>query len=360
MNDYLRETIQKSHTKMITYADFIKAALYHPEKGYYMTDLTKIGPRGDFITTSNFSDIFGKIIAKWYAGIHGKLDLPPSVCEVGAGNGRFAKAFTEGWNQYSKKPLAYSLVETSPYHRKLQAETLYHSPGVTQYSDLEEVPCFEGLIFSNELFDALPVHVIERKEGKLFEAMVTFKEGRFAEALIPLENNEIHAFIRRQGIELINGQRLEIPLEMEKVVNKISGALSRGIAITVDYGYTYEEWKNPARRRGSLRGYYQQQMVEDVLKHPGSMDITSHIHFDALIQQGEASGLKLVSMLRQDEFLMKLGLLEELEDNYDTNPFSEKSRRNRAIRSLILPDGMSSSFHVILQGKGIGSEAILE
>ncbi|MBT2754745.1 SAM-dependent methyltransferase [Mesobacillus foraminis] len=355
MHAILRNKIENSDRNMITYADYIQTALYHPEQGYYMNEQVKIGTKGDFITSSNVSDIFGEIIGKWYSRIYRKLDLPASVCEMGAGNGRFAQAFIKGWHRCSDMPLTYSIIETSPFHRKLQAEALDHLSNVTQYNDIDDLPQFEGLFFSNELFDALPVHVIEKKEDKLFEVMITIEGERLAERLAPLENQEILKFIRVQGIHLLDGQRMEIPLEMERVIKKIGSALYRGIAVTADYGYSYEDWKHPARRNGSLRGYYQHQMIEDILKHPGRMDITSHVHFDALIQQGESLGLRLLSILRQNEFLMKAGILEELEEHYDLDPFSDTSRRNRAIRSLILPGGISSAFHVIVQGKGTGS-----
>ena len=52
--------------------------------------------------------------------------------------------------------------------------------------------------------------------------------------------------------------------------------------ISVDYGYTNEEWQEPIRRDGSLRGYYKHKLMNNVLVHPGEMDITSHIHWDVL------------------------------------------------------------------------------
>jgi SAM-dependent MidA family methyltransferase len=137
------------------------------------------------------------------------------------------------------------------------------------------------------------------------------------------------------------------------MVRDISRVLKKGIVVTADYGYTNEEWKHPSRKKGSLRGYYQHQMIDDVLEHPGDMDITTHIHFDWLIQKGEQAELLFHSKLRQDEFLLKAGILKELENHYDPNPFSEVSKRNRAIRSLIMPSGMSSFFHLVLQQKGM-------
>jgi SAM-dependent MidA family methyltransferase len=209
------------------------------------------------------------------------------------------------------------------------------------------------MIFSNELFDALPVHVIEKLNGNLFEMMIGIKNNELFEQRVPLTNLDIQLFLQESKMELKENQRIEIPLAMEKMLREISQSLLKGIVVTADYGYTFEEWMDPRRATGSLRGYFQHQMISDILQHPGEMDITTHIHFDYLIQKGEQVGLGLISKIRQDEFLLKAGILKELENHYDPNPFSEVSKQNRAIRSLIMPSGMSSYFHVIIQQKEI-------
>lgn len=364
MKEIIRQFIDASPQKMMTYADFIDLALYHPEAGYYITERPKIGRDGDFFTTSNVSDVFGKLIGKWYAGNAANLGLESSVCEIGAGNGRFASAFVQGWNEITAKPLTYYIVEESPYHRRLQADEFSSLPNVefVYAGTFADTGMDHGLVFSNELLDAFPVHVIEKSEGVIKEVFVGFENGQFKEILAPLTNERIIAFLREQELDLSEGQRIEIPLAMEPFIESISENLSKGIVVTVDYGYTKEEWMHPSRRQGSLRGYYQHQMYHDVLKHPGDMDITSHIHFDAFISQGEKYGLEFIRKKRQDEFLMMIGILEELSEHHDPNPFSEVSKRNRAIRSLILPGGISQSFHVIIQGKGLdrGQKSLFE
>jgi SAM-dependent MidA family methyltransferase len=328
------------------------AALYHPEFGYYMKDKQKIGRQGDFITTSNISDIYGSLMAKWFFHICKMEKLAPVVCEIGAGNGRFAQAFLQEWQETIQTPLKYIIVESSPFHRKLQKELLRNDLSIVQVESLRDVESFEGMIFSNELFDALPVHVIEMVNGKLFEIMIGIQNNELIEEKVLLTNSDILSFLQESRIELRDRQRIEVPLAMEKTLREISQSLLKGIVVTADYGYTLEEWMDPRRARGSLRGYYQHQMIDDVLQHPGEMDITTHIHFDYLIQKGEQSELELITKLRQDEFLLKAGILKELENHYDPNPFSEVSKRNRAIRSLIMPSGISSYFHVVIQQKG--------
>ncbi|PLR89502.1 class I SAM-dependent methyltransferase [Bacillus sp. T33-2] len=352
MKNIIKEMINDSPVAMISYAEFINAALYHPMLGYYMKDKVKIGKGGDFITTSNISDVFGETISKWYAEQSANHNLPPVVCEIGAGNGRFARAFIDGWRRHSGGSLEYRIVEMSPYHRRLQSEALQGYSNVVQYRSLDELEAFEGLVFSNELFDALPVHVVQKVKGTIMEAMITVQDGHvFTEQLVPVNNGEILRFLQDNKINLAEGQRMEIPLAMEPTVKQMARVLTRGLVLTVDYGYFSEEWMEPARRKGSLRGYHNHAMINNILEQPGEADITSHVHFDALLRQGEAHGLRCIDILRQDEFLLKNGILEELAENYDPNPFSATSKRNRAIRSLIIPGGMSAAFHVIVQGK---------
>ncbi|MDF2856601.1 MAG: hypothetical protein K0Q87_2452 [Neobacillus sp.] len=353
MINYLSTLISASPNHLITYAEYMEAVLYHPELGYYMKKKEKIGRKGDFITTSNISDIYGRIIAKWFAHTCLTNNLEPVFCEVGGGNGRFAHAFLQEWQKSIKTSLTYIIVESSSYHQELQYELLKDVYSIIQVESLGELESFEGVIFSNELFDALPVHVVQKNHGQIFEMMVGIKEEQLYEVKVPIMNQELLTFLEVSGIELKENQRIEIPLAMGNMLEQVSQALTKGLVVTADYGYTNEEWEQPARASGSLRGYYQHKMITDVLKHPGKMDITSHIHLDWLIQKGELVGLKVLGKLRQDEFLLKIGILKELENHYDPNPFSEVSKRNRAIRGLIMPSGISSYFQIVIQQKGL-------
>jgi SAM-dependent MidA family methyltransferase len=353
MISYIKNLILGKTNQLISYADFMNTALYHPELGYYMRDKQKIGREGDFITTSNISDLYGRLVARWVSYLCKEQQMPPVFCEIGAGNGRFAKAFLDEWNQSVNIPLKYIIIESSPYHRNLQKELFGSDFTIVQAEHLSEIQTFEGVVFSNELFDALPVHVIEKEKDELLEIMIGIKGDQLFEKKVPLTNPDIFSFLQESKLELKEKQRIEIPLAMEIMIQNISRVLHKGLVVTADYGYTNEEWKEPIRRKGSLRGYYQHQMIDDVLKNPGDMDLTTHIHFDYLIQKGGQFGLDLLMKLRQDEFLLKTGILEELTNHFDPNPFSEVSKRNRAVRSLIMPGGISSYFNIIIQQKGL-------
>ncbi|MBB6444911.1 class I SAM-dependent methyltransferase [Bacillus benzoevorans] len=351
MKNYLINYIKQQPGQMISYAEYMELVLYHPQYGYYMRQEEKIGRQGDFITTSNISDIFGRTVARWFASLVAEKKLLPHFCELGAGNGRFAKAFLEEWKEHANPPLTYFIVEKSPYHIKRQKELLMGAGPVTYIASLAELAPFCGMIFSNELFDALPVHVIKKQNGEQFEVMVACEGEELIERETELRHEAIAAYVEKYHVELFEGQRIEIALAMENMAEEMALVLEEGMIVTVDYGYTREEWKHPARRDGSLRGYYQHQLIENIFLHPGEMDVTSHIDWDTLQQIGEECGLVTAGKWRQDEFLLHIGILKQLEDHADTNPFSEAGKRNRAIKSLIMPGSMSTSFQVLLQEK---------
>ena len=110
---------------------------------------------------------------------------------------------------------------------------------------LDELKGFHGLIFSNELFDAFPVHVIKKQQGQLFEMMITMEEDELIEKAIPLENDKIIRFIEEHQSDIVEGQSMEISLQMEAMFSRMAKVLLEGMIVTVDYGYSNEEWRNP-------------------------------------------------------------------------------------------------------------------
>lgn len=355
MLQILKQMIETSPNQSISYSEYMNTVLYHPVHGYYMKEKEKIGRNGDFYTSSNLSNVFGRLFARLWSSILKEGSI--NICEIGGGNGRFANAVLEEWKNISPdtyKNLSYTIVETSSYHQKLQYNTITDKQKIVQINDLKEIKNFEGIIFSNELFDAFPVDVIECKENCLYEVRISVNSnGELQEVFFSLENEEIFDFLTEQNITLQNGQRMEIPLAMKKYIIELSKCISKAVIFTVDYGYTYEQWREPIHFDGSLRGFYQHQLIKNPLAFPGEMDLTTHIHFDALISIGEKMGLHFVNKWRQDEFLLRAGIIQFLQENMDPNPFSEKSKQNRAIRSLVIDGGISSAFHVVVQEKNM-------
>lgn len=358
----LLEQIKQSPEECISFQQFMEIALYHETEGYYTSKMTKLGKAGDFYTSSLVHPVFSQVFTSFFHMQIQKNNLPSMICEIGGGDGTFARNVLDEW--YSKYPSSYTklhyyIIETSPHHRQAIYQNLAnHLEVVHVFPNLialmNEIPTYEGIIFSNELLDAFPVHIVEKRNSTLYEVNVTIdKEGNFAEKLVLCKNDDILQWLHKYNMKLNDGQRMEIPLQMMHWIKDIASWINKGLVITIDYGYKREEWFENEHREGSIRGYYKHQLIPNPLWYPGKMDLTSHIHIDPLIEYGNKLGIQCVYEDTQQKFLMASGIIDFLQENHDPDPFSEKSKLNRAIRSLVMPGGISSSFHVIMQGKGI-------
>ncbi|MGM9926244.1 MAG: class I SAM-dependent methyltransferase [Bacillus sp. (in: firmicutes)] len=360
MKNILKIFLDSNSNSLMTYKDFIQLALYHSTAGYYQQEKEKIGAIGDFYTSSNVSDVFGRALGRWFLHIFSTYQLPLQIIEIGSGTGRTAHAilsYIQEHNNNVFQKLCYISIETSSYHRQKQEEILEHFDNVMYVADIEQLKCIEGIVFSNELFDAFPVHVVEKKAGVIYEVMVGMQEDSFIEVYRVLDNQAIIDYLDEQELQLANGQRIEIPLPMKQYYSYLCEKINQAVLVTIDYGYTNEEWQEAIHRKGSLRGYRHHRMVENVLKGPGEMDITSHIHWDALQRIGETFGAHTQALLPQHEFLLACGILEELQNAWGMDAFSPQHTRNRAIRTLIQPGQISSYFKVLIQTKGFNGNS---
>jgi len=355
MKDILKNFF-KQKGGAISYADYIRFVLYHPEYGYYMNRKKKIGKKGDFITTSQVSSFFGEMFYRIFKRLVQQNIIQPTFVELGAGEGNFFISFLKAWQKDDKKlPLKVFLVEKSSFHRE-NIKTKIRESFVYLYDSLENIEMdMNGFIFSNELFDAFPVHVIEKQNGIVYEIFISIDEqtGILFEVKKPLKNKQILSLLGNKWIFIEENQRIEISLDMLEFLTHIDKRMKQSIVTTIDYGYFSDEYKNRNVQKGTLRGYMNHQLIYQVLDYPFEIDITSHVHFGLYQKKCLSLGWKEILSKRQDQFLLDAGILEYLKEHYDPNPFSEEAKHNRAIRSLIIPGSISESFHVIMHSKGL-------
>ncbi|MGP4080906.1 SAM-dependent methyltransferase [Pseudalkalibacillus sp. R45] len=358
IEEFLHEKIQSSNHNRISYACFMETVLYH-KMGYYQKDETKIGKDGDFYTSSSIHPVFAWVFADYFDAYCKEKNLPFHICEIGGGDGSFSKQVLDYFKKTKPErygELSYSFIDVSEEHLKTAKMNLDQHENVEFHSSFSKFKQhhkgFKGIIFSNELLDAFPVHVVEQREGKLHEVMLTMEENLvMKEIVLPSECEEILQWFEWSGIALPENHRFEVPLKMMEWLSEIAGILSKGLLITVDYGYQNKELLDSALRNGSLRGYLDHQLIENPLLHPGKMDLTAHILLDSLVKRGEEMGLCKHYLGKQREFLLENGLFDHLVEHDNRDPFSDESRLNRAIRSFVTPGGISDAFHVIIQEK---------
>lgn len=359
----IKNRIQSSFLKRIPFSEYMALALYHPKWGYYNQSRQKIGREGDFYTSSSVGKIYGVMWAKHFVhtwrelGFLDKNDTSLILLEVGGGNGDFARAvldeFYQNYPQYYQR-IYYYMNEQSAYHRSLQKDKLHeHHEHILWFDQLSDIISTAkgkpSIIFSNELFDALPVDRLKRIREGYLECWIEIKEEKLTEVWVPLERDEILDYLEQSNLILPEGYILEVSLEAKNVYRELVGLLEQGYLFTIDYGWLNHELLWPERKDGTLMGYYNHQHVSNYYEAPGDIDLTSHVHFDDLIAWGKTYGVEMVSYQTQREWLMSENIFSQLQGHQDPNPFGAIAKQNRAILQLISPGGMGDTFKVLIQ-----------
>ncbi len=348
-------------SERITFRQFMYSALYDENRGYYMTDRSHFGRTGDFNTTSQFHEVFGQMMAAEFArnlnSLGGARDLV--IIELGPGNGDFAhQVLTEMSSGHAEiiACLRYVCCEVSPVLQRRQKDRLSAFSCVTWISNLDEIDQpVTGVVFSNEFFDALPVHVIRQVGSELREVYVAHPAGvglAFEEDV--LSSPGLAEFWRRVGVPLSKGQLAEINLEAVDYLRQIAAKLEAGYVITSDYGDLAEALYTSRRPEGTLRCFSQHRLSDTPLESVGEQDMTASVNFSALIDYGNELGLEFVSFEEQIDYLLQRGLLDRVARAAEgANDETTRALAHRlALKHLLVPGGIASHFKVLVQRKG--------
>ena len=360
--------IQANSDKCITFAEFMDLALYHPDYGYYSSGQVAIGAEGDFFTASSLGPDFGELLAEQLAEMWLIMDYPKlfQVVEMGAGLGDLAIDILNYWQSNYPDLLQnveYSIIEESPSLMSTQQEKLqsWREKGINlswkNWSDLAN-HSVTGVFFSNELIDAFPVHHVIWQDNRLQEIYVGENQGELIEIIAEISTPELLNYFEKFHIKINesdypDGYRTEVNLQALDWLNRIAQKLNKGYLLTIDYGYSAEKYYHPQRSKGTLQCYYQHRHHSDPFVNLGLQDITTHVNFTALENQGKSIGLETLGFTNQGLFLMSLGLGDRLVE-LSTGKFSvaEIFKRRDALHQLINPTGLGK-FGVLLQGKGL-------
>lgn len=343
----------------IPFAEFMRECLYHPAHGYYSR--ANAVRFGDYYTSVDVHPIFGRLLARQFAEMWELLGSPRPflVAEGGAGVGRLASHILD----FSARALPefyaalqYVAVERSPGRRTEHAARLANHASAGRFSSAAEIPqeIPAGCIFSNELLDALPTHRVAVENGALREIFVGFENGRFVEVLAEPSFPWLAQYFQEQGIMLAEGQQAEACLEACDWIEMAGRALRRGFVLSVDYGHDARALYDEHHNRGTLLGYRDHAVSENLLDVPGEQDLTAHVNFTALDLWGHRAGLARTGLVTQSQFLVALGRGNEFADLYEPGQTEmEKLRARLLLKNLIHPEGMGEKFQVMVQHKGI-------
>jgi len=348
----------------IPFSQFMDWCLYHPRYGYYTSERTKIGKEGDYYTSSCVHPLFGHLIAKQLIQMAEVLGGEAfDVIEIGGGRGFLCEDILD-WSKKNSPSiygrLRYCLIETAPHFLRVQEERLakWRREGKVFWIPLEALEAgrvqAEGCFLSNELVDAFPVHRIVFNGGKIKESHITQQNGELVEQWGEPSDPRIEGYLQSMKVTLREGQKAEVNLKALDWMEKVERCLMKGFVLTIDYGYPAEELYAPYRMEGTLLCYHRHQTSEKFLERLGEQDMTSHVNFTGLIRKGEEVGLHFTGLVPQYQFLMGLGLFQEMESLEGELSEMEGLRLRLTLKHLLEPEiGMGEVFKVLIQHKGI-------
>jgi SAM-dependent MidA family methyltransferase len=356
--DRIRDRIRREGP--VTFSEWMRMALYDERDGYYCRRARqKWGRAGDYRTSPERSVLFAATFAAYFARLYQELGQPHqwTILETGAGDGRFAFVVLQTLQRRFPSVFSathYVIDEAGPHSRSLAQERLQPFADHVSYLALDVVEVNCGVVFSNELLDAFPVHRVVMQQGQLQEFYVTEGPGgNFEWTIGAPSTTRLAGYFAQLQIQLTEGRIAEVNLEIEKWVTKVSNRLKAGYLITVDYGATPEDlYSSAAREQGTLRSFSQHRLVENVLAQPGEQDITATVDWSAVQNIGTRLGFETIEFERQDKFLLAAGLLNELEVELERcESEADKLRLSAAASEMILPDRMAAHFQVLVQKK---------
>ncbi len=328
----------------ISFADFMRAALYAPGLGYYTAGATKLGVGGDFVTAPEMSPCFGAALADAFAGLDAAR-----VLELGAGSGKLARDFLAASNGVQ----SYLILEVSADLRERQ-QTLLAGENITWLDTLPDE--IEGLVIANEVLDAVPCEIVRFHDNRYEQARIAARGESFTWGWQPLLHGALLDAAKLR-IPPIEGYTSEINLEAEAIVATLAARLTHGALCFIDYGFPRREYYLPERRTGTLACHYQQRVHFDPMILAGLQDITAHVDFTAIAEAAVDAGAGVICYATQAQFLLHAGLLKRLE-SYEFANDAQRATALGAVQKLLSPAEMGELFKVLVVGKGAAVEKL--
>lgn len=301
---------------VIPFERFMELALYHPEFGYYRTP-GRAGRDGDFLTSPGVHPMFGWALAGWCRWVWEALGSPAefTIFEPGAGQGQLAGAILDwagGRDDGFAKALRYVALEA-------------HAPGAdsrVQWLTPPVETVANGVVLSNEFFDALPVRLFEAGGRGPVEIGVRWDGTRFIEAPLGVAD-----------IDDAPGEgRFEVNPRAYPTMRSLCRLVERGAVLTIDYGYPQAELWASWRKQGTLLCFYRHTSTEDPYTRVGEQDMTSHVNLSELASAAEDEEMDVHGPVSQAEFLLSLGLQQVVES--ERGRLEEYLARRRALEEL--------------------------
>lgn len=347
---------------VIPFSRYMELALYAPGLGYYSAGARKFGAEGDFVTSPELGPTFAECVAQFAREVFAQLPGDADFFEIGGGSGAFAEAALLHLAALGALPARYLILEPSADLRQRQQQRLQLAlpPAVfarVQWLDGPPEQDWRGVLFANEVLDALPTPRFAMREGEVYEEHVALSpEGALirveqpADALLRAAVRHIE---RDVGAPFAEGYRSEVLPQLPYWIQAVGGLLREGAMLFVDYGYPRQEYYLPERSDGTLVCHHRHRAHGDPFHLPGLQDITAFVDFTALAEAGVNAGFDLAGYCAQSSFLINNGLAARLAAIEELPDPLERHRRHNEVKRLTLPGEMGERFQAMGFQRGV-------
>jgi SAM-dependent MidA family methyltransferase len=356
----IRQTIRR--TGSVTFAWFMKQALYHPEHGYYSSGRCAIGRRGDYFTNVSVGPLFGRLLAAQFTEMWESLGRPDDfvIVEQGAHHGDFARDVLEAVRERAPDffaVLRYRIIEPFSILQERQMETLEgFREKITWEKSLDELEPFCGVHFSNELLDAMPVHLIHRTDdnSEWQERYVEESGDQFAFVTRSIADENLRRHLEKIPRHAIRPYETEVNLSALEWIEIVSQKLTRGYVLAVDYGYSRDKFYAPERATGTLQCYARHRSVASPLCQIGHVDISAHLDWTSVVERAAECGLTLTGFTDQYHFIT--GVISRLLQSEFAGESEPRTRR--ALQTLLHPEFLGTAFQFLALAKNSGDQQL--
>ena len=258
----------------------MQTALYGPS-GFFV----RSSPAAHFRTSAHASPVFASALLRLVMVVDEALGHPDrlDLVDVGAGRGELLAAL-----------LAAAPAAVRPRLRPVGVELAPRPPGLPHAVRWRSSPpaSVSGLLLATEWLDNVPLDV--ESSGRY----VSVDPRSGTESPGSVVDAADAAWLARWWPD---GPRREVGLPRDRAWAAVVGAVSRGLAVAVDYGHL----RDTRPVGGSLTGFRAGRQVPPV--PDGSCDITAHVAVDSVAAAGsDAAGLPY-ALLSQRDALRALG-----------------------------------------------------
>ena len=355
LTEIIRQRIAEDNS--ISFAQFMNMALYQPGLGYYSAGTHKFGKDGDFVTSPELGDLFAKCLAQQFKQVLNTIEVPV-IMELGAGTGQFCYDCLLELEKLDCLPEKYYILEVSADLQHRQQQKINSLPkALAQTVEWIQTPPtdqFDGIIFANEVIDALAVEVFKIEKNKFKQMKVGFSSD-FKKEWTDFPSH-LEKQLLNKKLDLVEGFESEFIPYLSDWLQTISVGLKKGALFFVDYGYERSSYYHQQRNQGTLVCHFQHQANFDYFKNIGIQDITAFVDFTAVAEAADECGLSVDGYTTQAHFLMSLGIQNKLGDS--ETEFAQYYQKSTEMKKLTMPNEMGEKFKVMALSRNFNEELI--